>query len=195
MGSMNEIDTLGSRSGGYPTELSCDVQTRDGARLHLRPIRPGDASRLREFHAGLSPLSVYRRFFFMHPRLTEAEIEHFTHVDYRDRLALVVTDGDQLVAVGRYDRISGTVEAEVAFVVADALQHHGIGPLLLEHLARAAVKNGITTFVAQTLAENHDMLDVFIGSGFPMTTSTEYGTVSLRFPIRHDDATAEPVRG
>lgn len=195
MGSMNEIDRRESRNGGYPTELSCDVETRDDAGLHLRPIRSDVASRLTEFHACLSPLSVYRRFFFMHPRLSDDEIEHFAHVDYRDLLALVVTDGDQLVAVGRYDRISGTVEAEVAFVVADALQHHGIGPLLLEHLARAAVKNGITTFVAQTLAENHDMLDVFIGSGFPMTTSTEYGTVSLRFPIRHDDATAEPVRG
>ncbi len=184
MNKTDEVGSQGSPIGGYPAELSCDVETREGAVLHLRPIRPDDASRLAKFHAGLSPLSVYRRFFFMHPRLSKAELERFTNVDYRDRLAFVVTTGDQLIAVGRYDRSPGTAEAEVAFVVADAYQHHGIGPLLLEHLARAAVKNGIVTFVAQTLADNHDMLDVFMDSGFPVATHTEYGTVSVRFSIQ-----------
>ena len=171
----------------FPAELVCDVQALDGAIVHMRPILPEDDARLMNFHEGLSSQSVYRRFFYGHQRLTSAEIERFTHVDYVDRLALVVVDGESLVAVGRYERIPETSEAEVAFVVADEFQHHGIGTLLLEHLADAAVTRGITTFVAQTLTENHDMLDVFMKSGFTVTTSSDYGTVSLRFSIEPDE--------
>jgi len=172
----------------YPSELACEVETADGETAQMRPIRPYDGRRLSEFHERLSPQSVYRRFFFMHPKLSSAEIDRFTHVDYVNRLALVVVDGDRLVAVGRYDRISGTSEAEVAFVVADQFQHRGIGTLLLEHLADAAVENGITTFVAQTLTENHDMLDVFMRSGFHVISSSEYDTVAVRFSIEPDES-------
>ena len=172
----------------YPSELICEVETADGGIVQMRPIRPDDGRRLSEFHERLSLQSVYRRFFFVHPKLSSSEVDRFTHVDYVNRLALVVVDGDRLVAVGRYDRTSGTSEAEVAFVVADDFQHRGIGTLLLEHLADAAVENGITTFVAQTLAENHDMLDVFKRSGFHVISSSEYDTVAARFSIEPDES-------
>jgi GNAT superfamily N-acetyltransferase len=90
--------------------------------------------------------------------------------------------------VGRYDSAPGDTEAEVAFVVADEFQHHGIGALLLDELARAAWARGITSFRAETLCENRAMLDVFHHSGFPVTSSVEYGTVTLRFPIEPTDA-------
>lgn len=172
----------------YPFGLVADVETTTGDTVHLRPIRPDDGFPLTQFHEKLSPQSVYRRFFFMHPRLSSAETEKFTHVDYVDRLALVAEHHDRLVAVGRYERIPGTADAEVAFVVADDLQHQGIGTVLLERLAGAAWKKGITAFVAQTLAENGDMLEVFMRSGFHVTSTTEHGTVNVRFPIQPDDA-------
>ncbi len=181
----------------FSPELVCDVQTLDGAVVHMRPIRPDDGTRLVRFHEGLSSQSVYRRFFYMHRRLSSAEIERFTHVDYGDRLALVVVDGERLVAVGRYERIAETSEAEVAFVVADEFQHHGIGTLLLKHLADAAVRRGITAFVAQTLTENHDMLDVFMKSGFTVTTRSDCETVTLRFSIESDQtshSSSDPYR-
>ena len=173
-----------------PVELSCSVETRDGQVIGLRPIRADDGERLAAFHEHLSARSVYRRFFFVHPKLSPAEIERFTHVDYVDRLALVAVDGDRLIAVGRYERVPGTADAEVAFVVADECQHHGMATLLLEHLAAAAFRRGITTFVAETLSENRDMIGIFMKSGFPMTTSTDGGTVSVRFPIAPESATA-----
>src|SRR5262249_43946832 len=81
-------------------------------------------------------------------------------------------------------------EAEVAFVVADEYQHHGIGSLLLDELARAALQRGIDTFRADTLAENRAMLDVFHHAGFPVVSSIEYGTVRLRFPITPTESSA-----
>ena len=55
--------------------------------------------------------------------------------------------------------------------------------LLLDELVSAARDRGIRTFVADTLHENHPMLDVFFHSGFDVTSQLEYGTVSLRFPL------------
>jgi len=168
---------------GYPHDLERDVAGDGGLRYHVRPIRPDDAARLVTFHRQLSPHSVYMRFFTFHPTLSDAEVARFTNVDYVDRLALVATVGDSLVAVGRFDRVPGTAEAEVAFVVADDYQHHGIGSLLLDQLAHAAWQRGVEAFKADTLAENSAMLDVFRHAGFPVTSGIEYGTVTLRFPI------------
>jgi GNAT superfamily N-acetyltransferase len=177
-----------NRAPRYPDELACDVTIDDGTRIHIRPIRPDDAAGLVAFHGTLSPESVYRRFFSVHPRLSDAEVARFTCVDYVDRLAFVALDGDRVIAVGRYDRTAGTTEAEVAFVVADHYQHHGIGTALLERLADAAWKNGITTFVASTMAENRQMLHVFSDSGFQVTRAFADGIIDVRFSIEPDDA-------
>jgi GNAT superfamily N-acetyltransferase len=182
-----DTDPMGVAAIRYPTQLECDLTTTEGRKLHLRPIRPDDAPKLVDFHQHLSPRSVYRRFFYSHSRLPDEEVERFTCIDYVDRLALVAEDGHKLVAVTRYDRAPGTTEAEVAFVVADEYQHHGLGTLLLEHLADAAWANGISAFTAQTMLENRDMIRVFMDSGFSVTTSLELGIVSIRFPIEPND--------
>src|ERR1700728_2477436 len=110
---MGETPKAGAARLPYPAELVSQVTTTRGSLLRVRPILPADATALVEFHERLSPQSVYRRFFSVHPRLSDTEVHRFTHVDYVDRLALVVCDNARLVAVGRYDRRPGTAEAEV----------------------------------------------------------------------------------
>jgi len=184
---MHADDDASDLPAGYPTDLARDVAGPGGTPYHLRPIRPDDDAALAEFHRHLSPHSVYMRFFTYHPTLSETEVSRFTTVDYWDRLALVVTLDDHLVAVGRFDRPPGATEAEVAFIVADEHQHHGLGTLLLDELARAGRARGVETFKADTLAENMAMLDVFRHAGYPITSGVDYGTVTLRFPIALTD--------
>ncbi len=167
----------------YPSALEAEITTRDGATLHMRPIRPDDTERLLAFHHRLSEDSIYRRYFSMHPELSTAELAHLTRVDYVDRLALEIEDGDRLVAVGRYDQYPFSTKAEVAFVVADDYQHQGLGLRLLEHLAAAAWDRGITSFTAETMASNRDMMSVFYDSGFPVKTVLEDDDISVRFSI------------
>jgi GNAT superfamily N-acetyltransferase len=166
----------------YPADLEGAEHLDDGTVVEFRPIRPADADALSAFHLQLSPNSVRLRFFGAHPRLSPAEVHRFTCVDYQDRLALVAVVDGRLTGVGRYDR-RDAVEAEVAFVVADEYQHHGIGTRLLERLARAARQRGITSFFAETLAENRRMLDVFFHSGYPVTADGDGELVDIRFPI------------
>lgn len=177
------IDTAPSLPPGYPAQLERDVRIRDGEVVHVRPIRSEDAAILVAFHASLSRESIYLRFFNFHPVLSDGEVARFTRVDYVDRLALIVLAGDRIVAVGRYDRLAGTDEAEVAFVVEDHYQHRGVGTLLADDLARAARPTGIGVFVADTLPQNAAMLEMFHGLGFPVTTHFEDGVVKVRFPI------------
>jgi GNAT superfamily N-acetyltransferase len=170
----------------FPEELRADITVSNGATLHLRPIRRDDAEKLVAFHAQVSSDSIYRRYFSLHPVLSANEVKHFTQVDYVNRLAIVVEDGNELVAVGRYDRYPESTTAEVAFLVRDDYQHLGLGHRLLEALAEAAWERGITNFSAETLSSNHDMMSVFLHSGFPVTTSSDFNEVSVRFSIDPD---------
>ena len=160
-----------------------DVVLSDGGVAHLRPIRPDDADRLVALHRRLSPETRYLRFFSYHPELTPREVERFTQVDYRRRLGLVLELRGELIAVGRYDADDGLASAEVAFVVADEHQGRGIGTLLLEYLATAARKVGISHFFADTLASNQRMLRVFREAGYTLTSRMESGVVRVEFPL------------
>jgi hypothetical protein len=47
--------------------------------------------------------------------------------------------------------------------------------------------HGVERFVAQTLSENREMINVFLSSGFPVETTASGGTVTIRFPIDTGD--------
>lgn len=162
----------------------------DGGTAHLRPVRPDDARILRAFYARLSAESIYYRFFSPHPKLTEREIEHFTTIDYRDRVALIVTIGERMVGVARYDRIRDG-EAEVAFLVEDAHQGRGLGSVLLEHLAAAARERGLRRFVANVLPDNRRMTKVFREVGYKAQQHFEDGVIELILDLAPTETSLE----
>jgi acyl-CoA synthetase (NDP forming)/GNAT superfamily N-acetyltransferase len=189
--------------GLYPKELECDVLLSDGRTAHLRAIRPEDGPALRAFGAKLSTETVYFRFFSPRSSIKDEEIAHFVTVDYHDRLALVAFVDESLVAVARYDRCVDSPrdvgadppaasggesrvldEAEVAFVVRDDHQGRGLGTVLLEHLASAALQRGIGRFVADTLPENYRMINVFRSVGFEEHVLLDSGVIGVTLDLR-----------
>ena len=171
---------------GYPREWEADVLLADGGVAHLRPIRPTDADRLVAFYERVSPESKYLRFFAPYPRLSDRDVKRFTEVDYVNRVAFIVTLGENMIAVGRYDRIEDD-HAEVSFLIEDAHQGRGIAQLLLEHLAQAARERGITRFVAEVLPENRRMAKVFADAGYRVSKGIEDGVLAVEFPILPTD--------
>lgn len=168
----------------YPAAWAIDAVLGDGGAVHVRPIRPDDAAAHRAFFARQSPQSVHSRFFGTKSQLSDQEVTRFTTVDYHDRMAFVAFLRDEMIAIGRYDRLAGGNEAEVAFAVADEHQGRGLATLLLEYLATYAAGNGITRFDAETLIDNRSMLEVFHAAGFRrVSQSIEYGIVHLAFDI------------
>jgi acyl-CoA synthetase (NDP forming)/RimJ/RimL family protein N-acetyltransferase len=166
------------------TDRAADVLLADGATVHVRPIRPADADAIVALHARFSERTRYLRYFSPYPRIPERDLQRFVNVDHRDREALVVSAGSDLIAVGRYERLGPTAdEAEVAVVVEDAHQGRGIGSTLLEHLAAAAQQAGIHRFVAEVLPVNSGMLRVFADAGYQIQREYADGVVHLVFPI------------
>ncbi|GAA4405836.1 bifunctional GNAT family N-acetyltransferase/acetate--CoA ligase family protein [Fodinibacter luteus] len=172
---------------GYPAEWEADVVLRDGTVAHLRPIRPSDGDGIRRFHNAQSDESIYLRFFAPLRRLSDSDVHRFTHVDYVDRVALVATMREDIIGIGRYDRIDAR-SAEVAFNISDHYQGKGIGSVLLEHLAAIAREFGIARFTAEVLPQNRKMLAVFSDAGYDVTRHIEDGIVEVGFDIEPTDS-------
>lgn len=162
----------------YPAHWEADVVLRDGGTAHLRPMRADDADAVQAFHMAQSQNSIYLRFFTYKSKLTPKELRRFTELDYRDRVAFVITRGAEIIGIGRYDRLDDPTEAEVAFNVSDAHQSRGLGSILLEHLAAAARENGINKFSAEVLPENRKMMQVFSEAGYEVHRHFDDGVIS-----------------
>jgi len=168
----------------YPARYESDILLRDGSSLHLRPIKPDDVSALLEFHARLSPRSVYFRYFSPLPELSEERAKVLASVDYNDTFALVGELAGRLVGVARHYRDEKAHDrAEVAFLIEDALQGRGIATRMLERLAEIAREKGITTFDAYVLGDNRKMMDVFMHTGFAVERRLDGGVFQVAFPI------------
>lgn len=174
----------------YPVHWEADVVLRDGGVAHVRPVRPDDAPRIERFHAAQSAESIYFRFFAPMPRISDADMRRFVHVDHVRRVALVATVRDEIVGIGRYEgtwregaAVSRDRAAEVAFNIADAHRGRGIGSVLLEHLAAAALENGVSRFTADVLPTNQRMLGVFREAGYEVAHHLDDGVIEVGFDI------------
>jgi RimJ/RimL family protein N-acetyltransferase len=175
--------------------LETDLTLWTGVHIHSRPIRPDDTKRLQDFHSQLSMASIVLRFFRYIPMLSDDDARRFTHVDYDNRMALIATEGvgadERILGVVRYDRISPDT-AEVAFVVADRLQRHGIATELLLRLAPYARAHGIAHFLAITMATNEKMLGTLRNAGYPYSSRFVDGeyqvTLDISVPAAREEA-------
>jgi RimJ/RimL family protein N-acetyltransferase len=184
-----------SRDDGGVLETTCGPERLDDLGLRVIPMSPMLAPALDRFHEGLTPATTRNRFFSLHPHLSPAELARFTSVDHETREALVAVDaaGD-IVGVARLDRLAnGSTTAEIAFVVADRWQHHGVGAALFDLLATRARELGVTRFVADTLAGNHSMRAVFRQAGLAYRESLDGGVVRVIIELGPPESQAPPL--
>jgi L-amino acid N-acyltransferase YncA len=175
-----------------PRHHEADVLLRDGSTVHVRPVTAEDAPAVQAFFEDLSPESIVLRFFCGFPDLDHAA-RWATEVD-QHRYGLVATscaDG-RVVAHAGWERDPDRPErAEVAFAIADAMQHNGLGTILLGQLIEAADQAGVAVLSAEVLPQNHRMLHVFRDSGFPVTTRTLPGVVLVELATSRSSAALE----
>jgi acetyl coenzyme A synthetase (ADP forming)-like protein len=186
---VESLDNAPDRTTVMPVQVEApplDVILRDGRTLRLRPPRLADAAALRRFFDQLTDRSRYLRFHGM-ADVDAAVLRRHLDPDWTNAGCYVGVEQrgrrSRIVAVGNYIRIAGSTEAEAAFAVTDALQGHGVGTRLLECLAAAAHRAGISAFWAEVLAADAPMLGVFSHAGFETQMSGASGTVRVRFPI------------
>jgi acetyl coenzyme A synthetase (ADP forming)-like protein len=186
----------------YPAQREVDIALRDGTTLHVRPVRPDDELRLRDFLERLSPEDRVMRFFSAGTNVAAAARDA-ADVDYEDRYGIVAVggDGETVLAHGCFVRTSGR-EAEVAFAVDGSLRGEGVATAMLAHLADAAREAGIDRITAVVLPQNRAMLDVFRESGLHPEVRVDHGDVQVSMPVvmdaeaweRYDRRDAEAAR-
>jgi acyl-CoA synthetase (NDP forming)/RimJ/RimL family protein N-acetyltransferase len=164
----------------YPSQWETHGVLNDGGTVEIRPIKPEDRDALDAFHRRQSEESIYFRFFRHRPELTDRELDYFTQVDYRKRMAFVVMEANHLVAVALYETLRDKPgQAEVAFFVDDANHGRGVGTLMLEYLAAAARDAGFRSLSASVLPENYRMLAVFRKAGLDTKTRFVDGLIEV----------------
>lgn len=152
---------------------SADVLLTDGSMAAIRALEPTDRGSLEALHEGVSETSNRLRFFGGGRASGQHYVEHLFSREAAE-IALVALVGGQVVAVATAEREDAT-SAEIAFLVADDHRGHGVGILLLEHLAAAGRDRGITRFTAEVLTENVAMAAVFRAAGFEVERTASHG--------------------
>ena len=130
------------------------IEPRRGPAFLVRPLRHGDVATVLAVFERLGDQSRRRRFNGPKPCLSDAELRQLAAVDDRRHALVAYVTGDpQPVAIARLAR-EGRDSAEIAFAVADAYQHRGIGSALAAELVADARAAGITEITALASSDN-----------------------------------------
>jgi acetyltransferase len=153
--------------------------------LRMRPYGIADRDRLRRMSALLSPRSLYSRFFAGTPHLPEIYVRALHAIDHWDCDALIAMIDDDIVGIAEYVRDRDDPErADIAVLVADRWQRHGVARCLVGHLGHLAERRGISEFSADVMLGNAAALAA-ISAGWPAARpGHREGTVArFRLPL------------
>jgi acyl-CoA synthetase (NDP forming)/GNAT superfamily N-acetyltransferase len=181
------MTSLGDVATREAVERGWEGLTTGGRVIRIRLASIDDAAALRNLVGRTSSRSLHLRFFSSNREVAERFIVAMARGSDSDHVGVVAEMAGALVAVASWER-TGPTEAEVALLVEDSHQGQGIGTLLLEELSSRARATGITRLMADTLAGNHQMLDVIGSSGLRTDRDQQYGVVRSAIATDIDDA-------
>ena len=159
-----------------------DALLSDGGVVRIRLATEADDSRLRALHEAASDRSIYLRYFSLNRRTGDWYVDKVLHGGTKE-IVLIAEEHGTVVGMAGCTRLGRTADAEVALLVADSHQRRGVGTLLLEHLAAVARQAGIRSFVADTLADNGLMQQVFTDAGFQLERRGELDVTHVRMSL------------
>jgi RimJ/RimL family protein N-acetyltransferase len=167
-------------------DYSAADRLRDGRPVQIRALRPDDRADMLVAIGRTSAQSLQRRFFAPKKGFSEREMASFLDIDFESHVALVAEideDGQPaIVGGGRYIVVQPG-QAEVAFIVVDAYQGRGIGPILMRHLAILARDADLRELVAEVLPENRAMLKLFNKFGFRIDPKGSHQVIHLTLQL------------
>ncbi len=159
----------------YPIQYVKPWRFEDGTEVTIRPIRPEDERLMVAFHVRLSERSIYQRYFHLltlDQRVSHDRLVRVCFGDYDREIALVAEQRDpgtpdsEILAVGRLSKAHLMNEAELAVLIVDEYQGHGLGTELSRRLIEIARSEKLDRVTAEILASNRQMIEVCRGLGF-----------------------------
>jgi acyl-CoA synthetase (NDP forming)/RimJ/RimL family protein N-acetyltransferase len=169
--------------GQRPAGPSGTALRSDGGLVQLRPACAEDADALHALDRQASDRSIHYRFFSLSRSVAErytAEIASAPQTVTRD--SVVADIGGVIVGLGTLE-VAGPDTGELAVLIADSVQHEGIGTLLVEQLVLAGRRRGLRTLVADVLTDNTPMIRVLRDLGLPSRRTLDDGVVRLELDL------------
>jgi acetyltransferase len=166
----------------YPAQYVSRWRMKNGQEILFRPIRPEDEPLMLNFHKTLSGQSVYRRYFHVEnlgARVAHERMIRKCLIDYSREMALVAereapeSGPREILAIGRLGEMTDGRKTELAVLVSDRYQRHGLGSELVRRLIQAARDQGVREIVANTLPENLAMRALANRFGFKILASED----------------------
>ncbi|MBU0971663.1 MAG: GNAT family N-acetyltransferase [Proteobacteria bacterium] len=171
----------------YPSEIATQHRFKNDLHVHFRAIKPSDEDQMRRLFYRFSDKAIYYRYFSPIKTMPHAKMQAYVNVDYRDVLSVVGLVGEPghqtLIAEARIAKHPDKPFMDIAFVVDEEYQGHGIATFLYQMLARLAKERGAVTMTADVLSSNRTMLKVFENGAFPVTAKLEGGAYALSIDL------------
>jgi len=175
----------GAAGASTPEQLETYRTTKNGLEILLRPVRISDEPLLKRFLLCPCPID---RFISASSRarkdMPHERLQEFVVIDYLSEMVILAVQetGDirTVVGVAQYGVEPDSHSAEVALVVRDDFQDHGIGTELLDYVTLLAKREGLLGFRAEVLVENQTMMHLFEAAGFSIEKKRGAGVYELR---------------
>ena len=154
------------------------VLLADGTPAIVRRLTASDRPAVTELFDSCSEANLYTRFFTLGHSMVARHVDHLCDKT-SNAVSYVAELGERIIGVADVEPCEpGT--SEIAFLVADDMHGLGVATLILERAARDAWAAGTEWFVADVLAVNHPMLEVFSDAGYRVERHLARSEVSLR---------------
>ena len=162
----------------------------DGTVVRIRELHDADAPLVAAFYRQLPVHDRFLRFFSAGVLPAEEDlIGSHGPVD----VSLGAFRRESLIGVAQCVATTDAATAEVALAVAQDEQAHGVGTLLLEHVASRARQAGVRRFIADVLAENGRVRQVLADVGLPLLRRVEGSQMHVEFDLDPGEAYLEAL--
>lgn len=160
---------------------SCDLVTRTGLVLHVRPANPRDEAPLAEFFSHVTPEDLRFRFLGGVREVSHDRLVAMTQVDHKsiENFLAFADGGKEVVATAMVACDASMTKAEVAISVRADYKHKGVAWELLRYVARFAAAMGVEILESIESRENHEAIELEQEQGFVATTYEDDPTLML----------------
>jgi acetyltransferase len=179
----------------YPRKYETRWTLRNGDEVLLRPIKPEDEPLWLEMFRGFSEESIRYRFFQIVKSTPHEMRVRYCNIDYDREIAIVAElnrDGHRrLLGVSRISLEPSGKAGELAIILADDVQHLGLGTKMVDWSLEVADDMGVERVYSVMLSDNFRAQGLMRKMGFHLQVQ-QGGEVHATLDLRSGGAAASP---
>jgi acyl-CoA hydrolase/GNAT superfamily N-acetyltransferase len=181
----------------YPMDIATEQTFKGRLKVRFRAIKPSDEESMRRLFYRLSDKMVYRRFFYPIRTMPHDAMQEYVNVDYGQEMSIVALAGEpgrgDIIAEARFAKEEQSAYGNLAFMVDEKYQGHGIATYLYKMLIRLAKERGLKGFTAEVLEINDEMMKVFGKADLLVNTQLQDGLYRLTIPFDSQGSQTRPA--